>query len=237
MMVLTDVAHFLSEAFTVVDGIVTAIPWWVAIAYTPFHIVLCIWLFDGGISDLRDKKRERDRLRALRARRRARSNPGPGRIVYKKANVAEMRILDARGRRIRLVFQGVGPELSYAANESKAPDTPGFHGYNTVDDAISHPAISHPQAETVILEALLSHGVDVHARGAIGDRQRVLQVLIDPEDLSEKDDWRVLVGHTWTDQHGTRIVFAPLREAKVGRIVYRPFVPTRCSDSREAAAA
>lgn len=173
---------------------------------------------------------------------RARKKPaGPGVITYKKAVVKQLRIVDRDQRRIHLQLAGV-TGTSYRADDEATNPIYGFHAYRELDDALGH-----EQSGEVVLEVLLSGQVKVHDKGYEASHQRVLQVLYTPQHveidldrdntfldnlnrtgkaISHRKTVKSLLGQTWTDQHGTQIVFAPVSEIKRGRARIKGFTPT-----------
>ncbi|WP_181273654.1 hypothetical protein [Brevibacterium oceani] len=147
---------------------------------------------------------------------------GPGVVAYKKADIRQLRIIYGEQERIHLELRGV-TGTPYIADD-EATSRQGFHAYRELSEARSH-----AQDGDVLLEVLISGEVDDLDKGFVATHQRVLQVLVDTDraDVARRHPaLRRLLGHGWIDQHGTRIVVAPLRSTKAGRTTCEAFVPT-----------
>lgn len=193
-------------------------------------------------------RRGDDTLLRLQRRRARKTQSGSGIIAYKRAIMTELQVVDNSQALVHLDLTGV-TGFEYASDADARDSSIGFHAYRNI-----HEAINHPQRANVVLEVLLSGDVDVHGLGYEARHQRVLQVLINPEDRREIWQWGdrqelalhrrlrrlALSGKTWTDQHGTQIVFASTKPIRSGRRRAAAFTPTQINpagqDSTSAAA-
>lgn len=157
-------------------------------------------------------------VRALRFRRAETILP---QIAYKKAFL-ELGNTDVH-------FRGV-VGIDYQSADKAKKHSPGFHGYSSIEDALTH-----AQYGNVLLEVIFSGEITKKAKGYIATEQRVLQVIPyhcafcdqNPSYYSNLNDKLQFI----CDSHGkAAIAWSKLPDKQIGKLPYNAFPLAKLSE-------